>query len=230
MKLALALAFVLVHASVASASVLVVGDSLVVGTAPYLPGHVTSDGRVGRPSTEAVSVLRAKFSGQDVVVFDAGVNDDPAQPARLSTDLAAARSITGSRCLVVATMSRPPYNGVSVDGLNRAVRSFAASTPNVRLVDWRGAAVANPQLINSDGVHPTTAGYQLRARLFAQAIANCGRVAAQPAPKPSPVAPPPPVRKPPPKKPKPKPKPKPPPQCWATSRRSSSTSPSPKES
>jgi dienelactone hydrolase len=182
-RLALALAFVLVHASAASASVLVVGDSLVVGTAPYLPGHVTSDGRVGRPSTEAVSVLRAKFSGQDVVVFDAGVNDDPAQPSRLSTDLAAARSITGSSCLVVSTMSRPPYNGVSVDGLNRAVRSFAASTPNVQLVDWRGAAVANPRLMNSDGVHPTPAGYQLRARLFERAIAGCGS-RAEPAPAP----------------------------------------------
>jgi dienelactone hydrolase len=176
--LALAAAFVLAQASPASAAVLVVGDSLVVGTAPYLRQQlstvVTSDGRIGRPSTEAVSVLRSKFSGQGVVVFDAGVNDDPAQPSRLSRDLAAARSIVGSRCLVVATMSRPPYNGVSVDGLNRAVRSFASSSPGVQLVDWRSAAVANPRLINSDGVHPTGAGYQLRARLFARAISACG--------------------------------------------------------
>ncbi len=38
-------------------------------------------------------------------------------------------------------------------------------------MDWRAAAVSNPRLINSDGVHPTGAGYQLRARLFASAIA-----------------------------------------------------------
>lgn len=208
MRLALALAILLVHAGAAQADVLVVGDSLVVGTAPYLPGSVTSDGRVGRPSTEAVSVLRAKFSGQRVVVFDAGVNDDPAQPSRLSSDLAAARSITGNNCLVVATMSRPPYNGVSVDGLNRAVRSFAASASNVRLVDWRSAAVSNPRLINSDGVHPTAAGYQLRARLFADAIAECGR-SAEPSAVPAPPPPPPPTKRKPRKRAPPKPKPEP---------------------
>lgn len=176
--LLLASLLTLLLASSASASVLVVGDSLVVGTAPYLRSRlgeaVTYDGRIGRPSPEAVGVLRSKFSGQRVVVFDAGVNDDPAQPSRLSRDLAAARSIAGSRCLVVATMSRPPYRGVSVDGLNRAVRSFASSSPNVQLVDWRGAALANPRLINPDGVHPTAAGYRLRAGLFAAAIRSCG--------------------------------------------------------
>jgi dienelactone hydrolase len=102
------------------------------------------------------------------------VNDDPAQPSRLSSDLASARSLVHGRCLVVATMSRPPYHGVTVDGLNRAVRSFASGTSTARLVDWRAAALANPGLINADGVHPTPAGYQLRARLFAQAIASCG--------------------------------------------------------
>jgi uncharacterized protein len=176
--LLLALLLLLGLAGSASASVLVVGDSLVVGTGPYLKQQlsesVTYDGRIGRPSGEAVSVLRSKFSGQRVVVFDAGVNDDPGQPSRLSSDLAAARSVAGGRCLVVATMSRPPYRGVSVDGLNRAVRSFASSSPNVQLVDWRSAALSNPRLINSDGVHPTGAGYQLRARLFASAIRSCG--------------------------------------------------------
>jgi dienelactone hydrolase len=176
--LLLACAACLLFAGNASAAVLVVGDSLVLGTSPYLKQElsepVTSDGRTGRPSTEAVSVLRSKFSGQRVVVFDAGVNDDPAQPSRLSNDLTAAGSIVGDHCLVVATMSRPPYRGVSVDGLNRAVRSFASSASNVQLVDWRGAALSNPRLINPDGVHPTAAGYRLRAQLFEQAIGACG--------------------------------------------------------
>ncbi|MEA2467333.1 MAG: uncharacterized protein QOJ57_1459 [Thermoleophilaceae bacterium] len=178
MRLLLALAGSLFFAGSASASVLVVGDSLVIGTTPYLKQElsesVSGDGRIGRPSTEAVSVLRSRFSGQRVVVFDAGVNDDPAQPSRLSNDLAAARSIVGGRCLVVATMSRPPYRGVTVDGLNRAARSFASSSPNVQLVDWRSAALSNPRLINPDGVHPTAAGYRLRAQLFARAIGSCG--------------------------------------------------------
>ncbi len=175
---ACAVAWVLLLAADASATVLVVGDSLSLGTTPYLRSDlhesVENDGRVGRPSPEAVSVLRSRLGGQRVVVFDAGVNDDPARPATLSSDLASVRRLVGGRCLVVATMSRPPYRGVTVDGLNRAVRSFAASTSNAVLVDWRSTAVANPRLINSDGVHPTSAGYQLRARLFARAVRQCG--------------------------------------------------------
>ncbi|MEA2458790.1 MAG: hypothetical protein QOC95_1762, partial [Thermoleophilaceae bacterium] len=179
---ALALAVLLLRgggpAPAATGSVLVVGDSLVVGTTPYLRRElsgvtVTSDGRVGRPSPEAVGVLRAKLGGQRVVVFDAGVNDDPAQPSRLASDLATVRGLVGGRCLVVATMIRPPYNGVTVDGLNRAVRSFAAATPTARLVDWRAAGLANRRLVNPDGVHPTAAGYALRAQLFARAIESC---------------------------------------------------------
>jgi dienelactone hydrolase len=168
------------RAPAAVGRVLYVGDSLALGTAPQLRGalggaSVRADGRIGRPSGEAVGVLRSLFSGgYRVVVFDAGVNDDPSNPGRLAGDLAAARNVVGGRCLVVATVSRPPYNGVSVAGMNRAIRSFASSSPNVRLVDWRSFAVSNPGLINRDGVHPTGAGYAARARLFASAIRSCG--------------------------------------------------------
>ena len=108
----------------------------------------------------------------DVVVFDLGTNDDPAAPEALAADLAAAREIAGDRCLVVATLNRPPLNGVPVDGLNRAVTSFAARTPNVSLVDWHAAAAADPGLL-IDGVHSDADGYALRAGLFADAIASC---------------------------------------------------------
>jgi dienelactone hydrolase len=229
-SLGLALLLLLVAAGPASASVLVVGDSLVVGTAPYLKQQlsesVRSDGRIGRPSPEAVGVLRSLFSGQRVVVFDAGVNDDPARPSTLSRDLASVRSLVGGRCLVVATMSRPPYHGVTVDGLNRAVRSFASSSSNVQLVDWRSYALSHPRLIGSDGVHPTGEGYRQRAGLVAQAISACGSSSGGAAPPsgglPAPGTPPPPgdVKPghgaplgPPGGKPRrpPKPKPKPPP-------------------
>jgi dienelactone hydrolase len=227
----LALGLLLLAAAPASGSVLDVGDSLSLGTTPYLRAQlsesVTNDGRVGRPSPEAVGVLRSKFSGQRVVVFDAGVNDDPARPSTLSHDLATVRGIVGSRCLVVATLSRPPYRGVTVDGLNRAVRSFAASSSNVQLVDWRSFAVSHPRLINADGVHPTSEGYRQRAGLFAQAISACGSSGGGGAPSgglPPPGTPPPttgpqpgqgaPLRPPSrgrPRRPPPKPKPKPPP-------------------
>jgi hypothetical protein len=163
----------------AAGGVLVVGDSLEVGTSPYLRGllrgiPLTVDAQTSRPSSTGVAILRSRLqSGDQVVVFDLGTNDDPAQPQALAADLAAVRSIVGGRCVVVATLNRPPYNGVSIDGLNGAVRDFAVGSPPTQLVDWRAAVLANPGLLGSDGVHASSAGYAMRAQLVAQGILNC---------------------------------------------------------
>ncbi len=144
-------------------AVIVVGDSLEVGTSPYLgrylPGvPLTVDAVESRPSGDAVQALSDRLRpSHSVIVFDAGVNDDPAQPGVLAGDLEAVDQLAGGRCVVVATVSRPPYNGVGPEGLNRAISSFAASRPNTQLIDWRAAALANPGLLNSDGVHPSPA-------------------------------------------------------------------------
>jgi hypothetical protein len=166
--------------ALAAGRVLVVGDSLEVGTGPYLRkelagSSVQVDARIGRPSGEGVRVLRSLLRRSDeVVVFDLGVNDDPSQPGRLAGDLEAARSLAGDRCLVVATVSGPPVNGVPVDGLNRVIRRFAASTPTAQLVDWHAAAAENPGLLNRDRLHPGPAGYALRGRLVAEGVQSCG--------------------------------------------------------
>ena len=163
----------------AHASVLYVGDSLGVGTAPYLRSELGASGldvdaEIGRPSGVGVGLLGSLIAPEhDVVVFDLGTNDDPGAPDALASDLAAARKIAGDRCIVLATLNRPPLNGVSVDGLNDAVTSFAAGDPNVSLVDWHGAAASDPGLL-IDGIHTDADGYALRARLFADAIASCG--------------------------------------------------------
>ena len=164
----------------AAASVLYVGDSLGVGTSPYLRQQLDTalavDAKTGRPSSVGVDVLRTAIGTEhDVVIFDLGTNDDPADPGALAADLDAARQISGERCLVVATLNRPPLNGVPVDGLNEAVTSFASRTPNVALVDWHGAVAEDPGML-VDGVHADAAGYELRARLFAEAIGSCSSV------------------------------------------------------
>ena len=180
--------------------VLVVGDSLEVGTEPYLrqelPGtDLTVDALKGRPSSEGVEVLRAAIRPEhEVVVFDLGTNDDPANPSGLAASLDAAREIAGDRCLVVATINRPPLAGVSDAGLNGVVRRFAAST-GAQVADWRAAA-AEPGVLGTDGVHGTADGYAVRGALVADAIRSCG-VQADPSPgaaprPPKPVEPPPP--------------------------------------
>ena len=171
--LGIALAACLALPAGAAASVLYVGDSLGVGTSPYLREQLDGtalsvDAEIGRPSGVGVDVLRSEIAPEhDAVIFDLGTNDDPANPDALAADLAAARDIAGDRCLVVATLNRPPLNGVPVDGLNRAVTSFASRAPNVALVDWHAAAADDPGML-IDGVHADADGYALRARLFAR--------------------------------------------------------------
>jgi lysophospholipase L1-like esterase len=172
-------------ASSAGASVLYVGDSLGVGTGPQLESRLGGtalelDAKIGRPSGAGVEILGSLIApDHDVVVFDLGTNDDPAATDALAANLAAARRLAGGRCLVVATLNRPPLNGVSINGLNRVVARFAARDPNVSLVDWHAAAAARPGLL-IDGVHANSEGYALRAGLFADAIAACSAFGGDP--------------------------------------------------
>lgn len=186
--LALLLALALPAPAAAAASVLVVGDSLEEGTGPHLEREVddlalTIDARRGRPSGEGVAVLRAGLRPEhEVVVFDLGTNDPPSDPGILAANLRAAQRLAGARCLVVASIQRPPLNGVTVDGLDAAVRDFAART-GAHLVDWR-AATAQPGVLAPDGVHGTPEGYALRARLVAEAVRACLADLAAPPPPP----------------------------------------------
>lgn len=187
----------------APSNILVVGDSLEVGTAPNLGGmlpgaSITSDAAESRSSSAVLDALAENFDpGFDVVVFDAGTNDDPANPGLLASNLEQAASLIGDRCMVIATVNRPPYNGVTVDGINDVVRAFAASRPNTQVADWRSAALANPGLLYSDAIHPTPDGYQLRAQLIAGAIASCGTSLPPGAGEPETESPPPPPEPPP---------------------------------
>lgn len=178
-------------APVASAAVLVVGDSLGVGTdgplrAALPEAEIQSDNEIGRPSVAGVSVLSGLLGPEhDTVVFDLGTNDGNAAVAVTAGSLTAARELTGDRCLVVATLNRPPLAGIPIDGQNAMIRQFAASAPNVVLVEWNDAAAGAPGVLRPDGVHATSAGYAYRGALFADAIRACasggGGVAPPPA-------------------------------------------------
>jgi lysophospholipase L1-like esterase len=186
--------------------VLVIGDSLQVGSGPYLEQQlgamrVEADVRESRGSADGLEALHARLRPEHtVVVFDVGTNDDPTNPDALYATLQAARAATGDRCLVVATLLRPPYNGITYDGLNAALERFALETPRVQVVDWSGVATSRPGILYEDGVHAQPEGYALRARLIADAIRGCdGRGGAAPSGIPAPSEPaaiPPPAAKP----------------------------------
>jgi hypothetical protein len=162
-----------------SGAVLVIGDSLQVGSAPYLQRALpqlsfTVDAESGRTSSEGLAILRERLSqAHGVVVFDLGVNNSPSAPGVLAADLEALRGLAGDRCLVLATLSRPSLGGASVAAGNAVIRSFAAASPQVRLVEWREATLGSPGLLMGDGVHGTAQGYAVRGRLVAQAVESC---------------------------------------------------------
>ena len=181
-------------APAAGAAVLIVGDSLAVGTEGALraalpEAEIQSDSLNGRSSLEGVSMLNELLAPEhDTVVFDLGTNDGNAAVGVTAGSLVAARQLAGDRCLVVATLNRPPLAGIPIDDQNSMIRRFAATTPNVALVDWNDAAAATPGALRPDGVHAAPAGYALRGLLFADAIRGAclgggdGSGAAAPAP------------------------------------------------
>ena len=164
--------------SAADASVLVVGDSLGEGTAPYLkqqlPGTtIHSEVQTSETSAAGLEVLKSAISpGDAVVVFALGTNDDPSAQSAYAGTLAQAAAIADGRCLIVPTIVRPPVGGVSYDGLNDTIRHLAATNFNIEVVDWAREISANPRLL-VDGVHVTAEGYAFRASLIAQAVDSC---------------------------------------------------------
>jgi hypothetical protein len=183
--LAGAAAAALLPALPAAASVLVVGDSLEVGSVPHLHAAlggmaVHVDAEPGRTSSQGVGVLARRLRPEhEVVVFPLGTNDLSADA--FAASLAAVGQLAGGRCVVVATIARrqPPASP-----LNRVVASFAAHG-EVQVADWRAAGAASG-VLGRDGTHATGQGYALRASLLAEAVRGClagGGAAGIPAPR-----------------------------------------------
>ena len=150
-----------VAAQGAGGSALVVGDSLEVGSAPYLRGALAGvplelDAKRSRSSSEGLRVLAAKLGPEhEVVVFPLGTNDFSA--STFASNLAAARELAGQRCMVVATIARPNLRGSSTADLNRVVEQFAG-TGNAQVADWRSAALSTPGVLGRDRIHASAPG------------------------------------------------------------------------
>jgi hypothetical protein len=158
-----------------------IGDSLAVGTEPFLPGllggwSVTTDALKSRPLNAGMARLAAVQGSVTVLAFSLFTNDGPGNLAAL--EVAVRRSLArqgGDGCVVWATIVRPPYNGVSYAAANRLLAALAREHPGrLMLADWAAAVEAHPEWLAGDGVHATPAGYAGRARLYARAARSCG--------------------------------------------------------
>lgn len=159
--------------------VLVVGDSLEELTSPYLsrylPGvELTVNAVGGYNSYQIFDLFQESYDPSvDVVVFDAGTNDNPSYPEILAGNLAKVAETVGDRCMVVPTIHGLHPGGVDDSGKNRVVAEFAASRPGTQVPDWQGAVFAHPELMQADNLHPIEEGADYRAQLIAQGVEGC---------------------------------------------------------
>ena len=181
MGLALALAAPAVPAAQAAPTphVLVVGDSLEELTSPYLgrylPGvELTVNAVGGYNSFQIFDLFQESYEpSDDVIVFDAGTNDNPSYPEILAGNLAKVAATVGDRCLVVPTIHGYTVEGVDNTGKNRVVAEFAASRPGTQVPDWAAVVATHPELMQADNLHPVEEGSDYRAQLIAQGVEGC---------------------------------------------------------
>jgi lysophospholipase L1-like esterase len=180
-----ALVLVLALAAPASAQalshrLLVNGDSLAVGTKPYLPRElrgwkVTQSASVSRHASEGADVLRAYGSSLPRVIHvSLGTNDDPNQVDAFRAAIRAVMDVVGPRrCVVWTNIVRPAVAGASYAGYNRALARESEPRENLRVVNWVRMVRENPQWVVGDGVHVNAEGYRARAKAISRSVRRC---------------------------------------------------------
>jgi lysophospholipase L1-like esterase len=180
--LVLALAVLAAPASAQALSrrLLVNGDSLAVGTQPYLPQElrrwkVTQSASVSRHAFEGADVMRAYGRALPRVIHvSLGTNDDPNQVDAFRAAIREVMDVAGPhRCVVWTNIVRPPVAGASYAGYNRALAVESRPRENLRVVNWARMVHANPQWLAGDGVHVNADGYRARAKAIAQSVRRC---------------------------------------------------------
>ncbi len=159
---------------------LVNGDSLAVGTHPYLPRElgrwkVTQSTAVSRHAYEGADVLRAYGRGLPRVIHvSLGTNDDPRSVIAFRAAIREVMSVAGPRrCVVWANVVRPPVAGASYARYNRALAKESRPRKNLRVVNWARMVRENSYWLAGDGVHVSAEGHQARARTVARSVRRC---------------------------------------------------------
>jgi len=176
----LALLVVLIAAPPAGAERLFVnGDSLAVGTQPYFPGalpgwSIRTSASISRHAFEGPGVLRSVGSLPPYVAVSLGTNDDPRYTSGFRSAIRQTMAVVGAdRCVVWATVRRPPVAGASYSGFNQVLKAEARARPNLKVVRWRRLVDHHPEWLAPDGVHVSATGYAARARAFAKKLRRC---------------------------------------------------------
>jgi lysophospholipase L1-like esterase len=158
-------------------AVTLVGDSLNVGTEPYLRGElygwsIEAHDRVGRATAEGVEELRSLGSTlAPVVVVSLGTNDPDGSEGAFRALVDAALEYAGpARCVIWATIVR---DGEPRTAFNDVLGDAASTHGALRLVDWAELVENDSTLLAGDRVHGSPSGYARRAQAIASAARAC---------------------------------------------------------
>jgi hypothetical protein len=158
---------------------LVVGDSLAVGTKPYLikdlrgwrVGHSIS---ISKHAPEGASEIARRGGLPPVIVASLGTNDDPHDVGGFDHAVRTVLRAAGEkRCVVWPNIVRPSVGGASYAGYSNALAREAGRHTNLVVVNWVRMASHNRGWFGEDGVHPNATGYTARARAIANAARRC---------------------------------------------------------
>jgi lysophospholipase L1-like esterase len=167
-----------------SRTLLVVGDSLAVGTRPYLPRflhgwHVHQVVSISKQAPQGPAALRRYGRRLPRVVFvNLGTNGSPQAVGLFERSIRRTMRVAGPRrCVVWSNIVRPRVGGASYARLNRALARQAKARRNLIVFRWVRLARRLRGAFAPDGVHVTGAGYRIRAREMAKSVQACRRIA-----------------------------------------------------
>lgn len=159
--------------------IIIVGDSILAGTANRYGGEMCKalvpmgwrtvvEAEAGQPASFGRQVLAVRLSeGWDAAVVFLGTNPS-ASIDRFEKDMVAIVESLSPRpvLLLTTTLFRASQKPV-----NDVIRAVAAAHDNVSILDW-GTASTQPGVLNRDGVHPTTLGRALLVKAVAASVGN----------------------------------------------------------
>ncbi|MGL6279944.1 MAG: SGNH/GDSL hydrolase family protein, partial [Gaiella sp.] len=155
--------------------VVLVGDSLSVGTLDYLdtalPGwSVRSDSVVGRRTADGLAALE-RLGGREPVVISLGTNDPAGAAETFRADVERALRLAGGRCVIWATI----WRAGGPDAAFNDVLEQAAESGRLQLLRWDEMLQRDPALLAPDGIHGSPSGYAARAAEVARLVRACPR-------------------------------------------------------
>jgi hypothetical protein len=159
-------------------TLLFIGDSLAVGTAPLLPGllpdwNIEVDALGARVTGTSMQIFRSHTDPIDVVAFSAFTADPPQALDVLESSVRESVERVYAKCAVWATLYADPASHENFDAANALLYRLADAYPGkLIVVPWAETVKQRPELL-SDGVHGTAEGFQVRAQLYADAARRC---------------------------------------------------------